>query len=198
MLALEIKNIDYVSHKLDAAVKEHKSPEFLQLNPRGQVPVLRVEDMIVRESLAILAYLDQLKPSPGLFGQDAESTAAIWQWIMDFENHLRPEMATLAQVVFRNQIQERTDEMLSAAEKILTEVQRLDRHLKQQDYLCGTSISAADITLYPSLQWLRRALDKNPIPALTDALASDSGLVHWEKQIEALPGYDRIYPPHWH
>jgi glutathione S-transferase len=201
MLALEVKNIDYIPRQLDAAAKEHKSPEFLKLNPRGQVPVLRCDEMVVRESLAIIAYLDRLEPNPSLFGRDLSSTAAIWQQIMDFENNLRPEIATIALSVFRNQISGQTTEIASAVAKIQAEVQRLDRHLLDRDYLCNGGLSAADIMVYPTLQWLSRALAKNPVPDVTQTLVntleSCSGLARWESKIERLPNYDRTYPPHW-
>jgi glutathione S-transferase len=201
MLALEVKNIDYIPRQLDAAAKEHKSPEFLKLNPRGQVPVLRCDEMVVRESLAIIAYLDRLEPNPSLFGRDLSSTAAIWQQIMDFENNLRPEIATIALSVFRNQVSGQTTEIASAVAKIQAEVQRLDRHLLDRDYLCNGGLSAADIMVYPTLQWLSRALAKNPVPDVTQTLVntleSCSGLARWESRIERLPNYDRTYPPHW-
>jgi glutathione S-transferase len=201
MLALGVKNIDYISRQLDAATKEHKSPEFLKLNHRGQVPVLRCDEIVVRESLAIIAYLDRLEPNPSLFGRDLSPTAAIWQQIMDFENNLRPEIATIALSVFRNQVSERTAEITSAVAKIQAEIQSLDRHLLDRDYLCNGALSGADITVYPTLQWLRRALAKNPVPAVTQALVntleSCSGLVQWENRIERLPNYDQTYPPHW-
>jgi glutathione S-transferase len=201
MLALEVKSLHYTAQQLDASTQAHKSPEFLNLNPRGQVPVLRCGDLVVRESLAIIAYVDRLKPDPSLFGRDLSSTAAIWQQMMDFENNLRPEIATIALSVFRNQVSDRTADIASAAEKIQAEIQTFDRHLLHQNYLCGEALSAADITVYPTLQWLRRALAKNPVPSttqkLTDALTSYSNLVRWESRVEQLPNYDRTYPPHW-
>ena len=54
LLALEYKHINYRSHLLSATTKEHKSNKFLTLNPRGQVPVIKHGEVIVRESLAIL------------------------------------------------------------------------------------------------------------------------------------------------
>ncbi|WP_323690371.1 glutathione S-transferase N-terminal domain-containing protein [Rhizobium sp. AN95] len=39
-LALEYKQVPYISRRLDTGKKENRSPEFLALNPRGKVPVL--------------------------------------------------------------------------------------------------------------------------------------------------------------
>jgi glutathione S-transferase len=201
MLALEAKQLDYTAQRLDASAKEHKSPEFLKLNPRGQVPVLRHGGTVIRESLAIIAYLDQIKSTPSLFGQNSAANAAIWQQMMDFENNLRPEITTLALSVFRDRMAAQATEIAGAMEKMQPELQTLDRALHSQDYLCGATLSAADITVYPTLQWLRRALAKNPLPdvtqTLSEALAGFTGLMAWERKIESLPNYDRTYPPHW-
>jgi glutathione S-transferase len=198
MLALEIKRVDYISHPLDASVQAHKSPEFLKLNPRGKVPVLQIGDIVVRESLAIIAYLDRLQPEPALLGKDASTTAAIWQWLMEFENYLCPALATGALALFQGRVEEQRHEVSIATEIIHAEIQRIDQHLSQQEYLCGDSLSAADITLYPSMQWLKRALEKDRTSLqLTHLLANCKGLKRWEGMIEALPGYQRTYPPHW-
>jgi glutathione S-transferase len=201
MLALELKGINYSSRRLDAALSEHKSPDYLQINPRGQVPVLRVNDLIVRESLAIIAYIDLLQPTPPLLGTDPASTAKIWQWLMDFENHLRSACATVALSIFRNQVESQRDAIAAAKEIIQIEVREIDRQLAHQGYLVDHSLSAADITLYPSLQWLRRALTQNKMPDATqkvvEVLSNAEHLMHWETAIETLPGYDKTYPPHW-
>ena len=43
-----------------------KSLEFLAINPRGQIPVLLHEGTVVRESMCIMEYLDNLVPKPAL------------------------------------------------------------------------------------------------------------------------------------
>ena len=53
-LTLAIHKIDYVSHLLDASQGELKKTEYLALNPRGKVPVLKHGELLVRESVAIL------------------------------------------------------------------------------------------------------------------------------------------------
>ena len=58
-LALEFKGLKYNSHLLHFDRQEHKSPQMLVMNFRGRLPVLRDNDYVVFESLAILYYLDQ-------------------------------------------------------------------------------------------------------------------------------------------
>ena len=68
LLALEYKQLSYVSHLVQFAKQEHKGPALLKMNPRGRVPVLKDDDYVVFESLAILHYLDRKYPSSPLFG----------------------------------------------------------------------------------------------------------------------------------
>src|SRR5580698_5733710 len=62
-LALEFKGLTYNSHLLHFDRQEHKSPQMLAMNFRGRLPVLRDNDYVVFESLAILYYLDQSYPA---------------------------------------------------------------------------------------------------------------------------------------
>src|SRR5947207_6464503 len=88
LLALEVKGLPYQSRLLERSKGEQRSPEFLAMNPRGQVPVLRDGAVTVRESIAILAYLDRQYPEPPLFGRGGAETAAIWQEVMEAAMYL--------------------------------------------------------------------------------------------------------------
>ena len=54
LLALEYKQLSYVSHLVQFAKQEHKAPALVKMNPRGRVPVLKDDDYVCFESLAIL------------------------------------------------------------------------------------------------------------------------------------------------
>ena len=74
-LALEFKGLPYCSHLLQFDRQEHKSPQMLAMNFRGRLPVLRDDDYVVFESLAILYYLDRKYPAPPIFGRDPQNPA---------------------------------------------------------------------------------------------------------------------------
>jgi glutathione S-transferase len=46
LLAAEIKGIDYGSRLISIAKREHKSPDFLKMNPRGEIPVMKHDDFV--------------------------------------------------------------------------------------------------------------------------------------------------------
>ena len=85
MLTLEVKKLAYESKLMEFSKGEHKTPAYLQLNPRGKVPTLKDGDFAVYESIAIMAYLDRKYPEPPLFGKTPEETGLIWQTISECE-----------------------------------------------------------------------------------------------------------------
>jgi len=50
---------------------EHRSPEYLALNPNGQVPTLVVDGKPIHQIVAICDYLDRRYPKAGLLPTDA-------------------------------------------------------------------------------------------------------------------------------
>jgi glutathione S-transferase len=66
-LCLAEKGLEWESRHIDLAVKhDHHSPEYLEINPNGQVPTLDHDGRIVLESNVILEYLDDAFPEVGL------------------------------------------------------------------------------------------------------------------------------------
>src|SRR5512138_4014731 len=89
MLAAELKRIPYESKLLEFSKAQNKTPEFLAMNPRGKVPVIRDGDFVLAESMAILAYLDRKHPEPPLLGRTAEEAGRIWETVFELESYAR-------------------------------------------------------------------------------------------------------------
>jgi glutathione S-transferase len=96
---------------------------------------------------------------------------------------------------------ENVEEIRLAAEMVRQELKLLDTALTQSPWLVGDRITAADIAVFPLVQLLLRAAAKEPAEPLDLGLlpfaTNYPALTHWVRQIEALPGYQRTYPPHW-
>lgn len=63
---LKEKGLDFVSHYVDLLRFEQHSPEFVRINPNGQVPVLIHDGAIITESTVINEYLDEVFPAVSL------------------------------------------------------------------------------------------------------------------------------------
>ncbi|MEO4048323.1 glutathione S-transferase family protein [Pseudomonas sp. CAU 1711] len=154
-----------------------RSPEFLALNPRGQVPVLEDEGLSIHDSQAILAYLARRYADAGWFPQDAAGQARVIAWLSFAANEAArgPGQARL-HALFRM-----PGDLKEAQQRALRVLELLDTHLAHHTWLAeGTAPSIADIAVYPYV-----------------ALAGDGGLdlspythvAAWFARIRALPGY---------
>ena len=198
LLAAELKRIAYDSKLLEFSKGDLKKPEFLALNPRGKVPVIRDGDFVLAESMAILAYLDRKVPDPPLFGRTPEETGRIWSQIFDFESYLREPLATVSRWLFGDK--PRTPDVDDARAKAVTEFDRFSERVAR-GYLVGDTPTAADLVWFPPLRTLVRA------GVRAEGRVKELGLFPfadvyphigaWMARIEALPGYDRTFPPHW-
>ncbi len=73
-IALNLLGVPYRIEQVNLLDAEHKSPEHLQRNPQGLVPVLDIDGQRLTQSLAILEYLDQSR-GMGLLPQDPVARA---------------------------------------------------------------------------------------------------------------------------
>lgn len=200
MLALEVKQLPYQAHLLEMSKGQHRTPEFLAMNPRGEVPVLRDGEVVVAESIAILAYLERRYPEPPLFGRTPAEAAAVWQQVMQGALHVDRFEEFIVPLYF-GEAAEKDAQIRRVIPHIRAELDRLERTLAGQPWLAGANLSAADLTVYPTVRSLLRAASK------PDAARFDHGFVpldrtwpsvaRWMSAVEALPGFDRTFPPHW-
>jgi len=199
LLALAAKGLPFTPRLLSGQKKEQKEPAFLALNPRGRTPVLARGDLVVTESIAILAYLERAHPTPPLFGSSPLETARIWEEVAVAEHDLRDAADAVIGPVFRGE--EVTPGMHEGARRLRAELVRLDGRLAGGAYLCGDRISAADCFVFPDVRLALRAAERAPevMRRLELAPLADFAprLRAWVDRIEALPGYELTYPPHW-
>ena len=201
MLTLEVKGLAYESKLLEFSKGEHKTPAYLQLNPRGKVPTLKDNGFVVYESLAMMSYLDRKYPTPPLFGATAEETALIWQAISECESYLTSAGDKVVRPLFFGKGLDKVDEIQQAAETIRHELEILDQRLASANWLVGNAISAADIAIFPLIQLILRAAGKEAAKPFNLAwlplVTYYPNVAKWVGRIEALPNYQRTYPPHW-
>lgn len=201
LFMLESKGLEYKSHVLQTSKQEQKQDWFLELNPRGQVPLLRDDGVVVSESLAIMHFLERKYPVPPLFGHLAEHTAIVEQAVHEILSYVDKPIANVVQPIFRNKIKEYRASLDGAAETTRKELGTVNDRLEQLTWLAGAEFSAADIVFVPTLQRLLRAIDKEPQLAGDlglGSLATDyPALCFWNDRVEALPAFQATFPPHW-
>lgn len=154
-----------------------KRPEFLALNPRGQVPVLEDEGQALYDSQAILVYLARRYADASWYPLDALSQARIASWLSFAANEAAkgPGQARL-HALFRM-----PGDLQQAQQRAVQVLVLVDAHLARHAWLAeGAAPTIADLAVYPYV-----------------ALAGDGGvdlapyaqLAAWFARIRALPCY---------
>jgi len=77
-IALNLKNLAFDQVAWHLAKGEHKSDDYLGVNPQGLLPALEFEDgAILPQSLAIIEWLEETQPEPPLLPTDPQGRARV-------------------------------------------------------------------------------------------------------------------------
>jgi len=171
-LALSHLGIPYRLQEVDILQGESHTPEFLAMNPSGQVPLLEVAPgRFLAESNAILWYVAGGTP---LAPEDRIDRAEALQW-MFFEQHsLEPNIGAayfwLALVKGGRELQQHAlDDWMEEGYRAL---QVMENHLKQHRYFAADRYTIADIALYAYTHLAHLCdYDLSPFPAINAWLA---------------------------
>jgi glutathione S-transferase len=139
-----------------------KSPNFLDKNPNGQVPLLELEDgQRLAESNAILLYLAELQQKeqktttsggdgdiPFLLPRgDAYQRGLTYQWLFFEQYSHEPAVAVRrANIVFERPCPE--DRMQQLLEKGHSALTVMEKQLSQTPFLVGNEMTIADMALF--------------------------------------------------
>lgn len=172
LLGLPFKAID-----VDLRTGAQKQPDFLRLNPFGQVPVIEDGDVVVADSNAILVYLASKYDTSGRWlPRDPVLAAEIQRWLSVAAGPLAigPALARII-LLFNAPLDH---ERAKTAAVALFGV--MDAHLAGREYFAGNGPTIADIALY---SYTAHA------PEGGVALEPYANIRAWLKRIEALPGF---------
>jgi glutathione S-transferase len=191
-LALEHKQIPYELHMLSFDSGEMKKPEFLAINPRGQVPAIVHDGFALRESGPITEYLEDRWPERSLLPGDARQKAQARLVTAEIQAYYWPALeAALMNTMFAEGKSD-PDKVAKAVDTAKTELEGFEKAMAG-DFLVGP-LSLADFTLYPLVAFWRRAMGRFEVlrPAAGGAKVSA-----WVERMQALPYHEKTYPPHW-
>jgi len=197
-LALEFKGVAYNLKVLSFSDNDTTKPEFVAINPRHTVPTIVDDGYALWESMAILEYLDErFHNAAKLYPGDASARARIRRLIREMESYLVAEsIDKIVDELFWKKEGEAPNLELVAGwrEKVREELAYFARELRGK-YVAGDALSAADFVLYPCLAYCWRINVRRPDAGLGDVVPP--ALADYKKRIEALPYFDKTFPPHW-
>ncbi|HVR91656.1 MAG TPA: glutathione S-transferase family protein [Novosphingobium sp.] len=152
------KGIVLPTQTISITAGEHKSPDFLAINPRGQTPALKLDDgTVLTESVAICRYLEALQPAPALFGTTPEEIGAIEMWIRRTDLIVMPPVGAVwvhtHPFTARLPIQRFADYGEAQRPRVLDAFAMCDAALGETPFIAGEAYSMADIVLLTAVDF---------------------------------------------
>lgn len=176
-LLLSLLGIEATLVDVDLMKGEHKSAEFLQKNPLGQVPVLEDGDVIISDSNAILVYLaTKYDPARRWLPSEAVANAQVQKYLSVAAGPVAngPASARLITLFGADLNAEKTAQIAHGFFEVL------DAALKQKDWLVAGHATIADVANYA---YIAHAPEGNV------SLENYPNIRNWLARVEALKGF---------
>lgn len=218
-MTLEEKGLPWVSHHIDITKKENLTEEYFSIHPKGLVPALVEDGVVIIESDDIIDHLDKTYPNPPLRPSEEKQLKTMYYWL-----HLAPEIHIKAVKTFiyikrmqgkmsksreEGELYQKlqkdpellkfhdkvssgafTDADLAKAEGILQEhFSAADKRLSKSKYLIGDQFTLADIAWSPLYFTLKEMTDLD--------LKDYSHLRRWAADLEERPSYKKAILDWW-
>ncbi|KAH7433030.1 hypothetical protein KP509_07G051100 [Ceratopteris richardii] len=187
------KGAAYELQPVDLSTGAHKKPQFLALQPFGQIPVLEDEDedLKIFESRAIARYIANKYETQGtpLYGKTLKDKAKVEQWLeVESQNYNPPISTVVAQLVFvpmrgGTPNMDVVNENLAKLEKVLD---IYEEHLSKSEYLAGDFFSLADLSHIPYTHYLINIAKKG------DVITSRKHVNEWWQKISSRPSWQKV------
>ena len=176
-LFLELLNLEYEWKLVDLMKGEHKSPEYLALNPFGQVPLLIDGETKLADAQAILVYLARQYGGEQWLPLDALPLAQVVRWLSTTAGEVRQGLENARLYYLFGATSINIERAHQKAEYILTQ---LDQHLSTRTWLEFERPTIADIAVFPYVALAPDGkIDLAPYPHV----------LAWLDRIKQLPGY---------
>ncbi|MEZ5934873.1 MAG: glutathione S-transferase [Alphaproteobacteria bacterium] len=163
------KGMEIPSVQINTRELEQFNEDFKKVSPRCIVPVLELDDgTCIAESVAICRYIEEIQPEPPLFGRDPKEKALIEMW----NRHAEADCYSSAANLVRNSLPAFKDRALAGLPSGVPQIPELaargrstldrfmhylDAHLAGSPFVAGDSFSVADITVYVTIDFAKRA-----------------------------------------
>lgn len=137
-IPLELEAVDFLGGA-------HKRSPLIELNPWGEIPILVDDDVVLRDSQAILVYLGAKYAGEAWLPRESAQMAQVMQWLSTAANEVLngPGAARLVDK-FGYVIDK--DDALKRADRILS---LIDAHLAQHKWLALERPTIADCAVFP-------------------------------------------------
>ncbi len=158
---LEELGVEYELKLLQLEAQEHKTPDYLAINPMGKVPAIVHNGVVVTETAAICLYLSEAFAEAGLgVALDDADRGSFLRWL--FFSPVTAEPSIITQAMGAGGGDAEYQPFADLSEVVHTVKLALDG----RDYLVGQRFTAADVMMASTINWglnLMPVLPKDPI-----------------------------------
>ena len=154
---LEEVGVPYETNLLRFDRGEHKTPQYLAINPMGKIPTIKHRDTVITEAAAICAYLADAFPAAQLSPPvDSPQRGTYYRWLFFGAGCVEP---ALVDHLFKRPPPDRPGALgYGSYEDTLN---TLEKALAPGPFLLGDRFSAADVYIASEIIWgtLSKALE---------------------------------------
>jgi glutathione S-transferase len=184
LILLEELNLKYNFKNVDLKKNEHKTEEFLQLQPFGKVPAMTYGERKLFESRSILRYIAKNNVEFEDFLGDTEVDV----WLEAESQNFNPLASKIVyEKVFKKMWNKESDEKV--VEECVKELEKVldvyEKRLEHVPYIAGESYSIADISHIPYSNHLLRC-------GFKDLFKSRPNVYKWIKRIMKREAVENI------
>lgn len=178
--------LEYEYKRISLRDGEHRTPEFLRINPVGKIPVMDDDGFVLFESDAIMRYLAGKKKS-SVYPADVKPRAVVDQWISFITIHIG---GSLSKVLFNRVFAPfaKVERDPRSEQDGLNFLERylpiIEKQLGKNKYIAGSELSLADFDLLANL---------DPAEVAGVSLEKYPNIIQWRNQLKQESFYTKCY-----
>lgn len=136
---------------------ERPPPEIRALTPTGTLPILRADDAVIGQSLAILEYIEDRIPVPNMRGNTPAERAKVRQIVHMFDESLTffGLWARHGSALGQGLIRSSQGVAEICAERYFSQLRIIENLISKDPYIAGGSVTLADCVAMATLQYAR-------------------------------------------
>ncbi|MEM9218856.1 MAG: glutathione S-transferase family protein [Cyanobacteria bacterium P01_F01_bin.150] len=187
-MVLEETNTSYELQDVD--IFTARTSEYLELNPFGKVPAMKVDGQILYETSAIVEYLNVAVADRAFVPEDPMGQARMRQIMSIMDNYLYgPAISeiTIQRLIVPSQGGQPDEAAIqNAVPKAKTALDAIESISSCDPFLLGNTITLADFYLMPVVLYLSKTPEMSPVTAQTPKLKS------WWDSIHQRPSFQKV------
>jgi len=177
-ILLSLLGVPYENIVIDDLKQEHKQPSFLELNSRGEVPVLEEDGVIIWDSAACLVYVARKHGGEQWLPGAPLAMAQVMQWVALAGGEIQFGLQYARRGVRQDRWTAGSLQQCQATGRVA--LTAMERRLKHHAWLALAHPTIADIACFPYVE---------TAPEAQIALEPYPGIVAWLARCKALPGW---------